>query len=661
MSDIASVDKRPARSRPFGRSASLGFIAPAGLGLLLLATAGGSIAAPPVELSGELDVIIKEDFERGHFENDYFIRHDNGRDWYQLEFERAPPGHLRSGQRIRVRGESKGRRLQVDRLEEEGSAMPMPESLAGQDAQQLVDERGALVLMVDLTNAKASSRYSLAQIAGHMFTNTRSVDGLYREASLGRTGFPADTDGDGLPDVFGPFAINYSNSTCDYYAWAYAAEAAAQNAGINLSLYRHRVFVLPRYNDLPACSWAGIANVGCGTFCRSWIAEGESGMVYAHELGHNLNMAHAGTDPENDSVVNNVYGDSSDPMGSSRAWHVFNAGHIDQMGWYAGLSGAIGTVVASGIYHLAAIGRDPALTTAPTMLKIAKPDTNDFYYLSYRQPTGYDATLSSTYTKGVNVHRYRGSGYAYTTHITTLINGGIFTDNANGITVEQVASADGYATVEVSFGCAAATPTVALSPSALTLKTGATGSLSVAVTNRDAAGCAVTRFSLETSGSGAEWLAPISLMLAPGETGTATLEIGGTLAEGNYTITVSVLDQDGQAPDHTTGQGSASLMVDGTAPSVPAGLAGKSDNKGAITLTWDAATDALSGVAGYDVYRGGETIGQTSGTSFKDTRTVGGTTYQYSVTARDVVGNVSGFSNVASVTASGKTTGKPPK
>ncbi len=74
-----------------------------------------------------------------------------------------------------------------------------------------------------------------------------------------------------------------------------AAEDAAQAAGVDLSLYRHRVLVLPRHNDLPDCSWAGVANVGCSSFCRAWIAEGESPMVFAHELGHNLNLAHAGT------------------------------------------------------------------------------------------------------------------------------------------------------------------------------------------------------------------------------------------------------------------------------------------------------------------------------------------------------------------------------
>lgn len=188
--------------------------------------------------------------------------------------------------------------------------------------------------------------YTRDQIIGHMYTNSRSVDGLYREASLGQLGFTQDTDGDSQPDVFGPFAINYDNSTCNYYDWAYAAESAAQAAGIDLSQYRHRVFVLPRSSSLPNCSWASIANVGCGTFCRAWIA-GSTGMIFAHELGHNLNLAHAGTDPENDGTINNVYGDYSDPMGtSSSSWYQFNAGHIDQMGWYAAIPGAVSTVLS---------------------------------------------------------------------------------------------------------------------------------------------------------------------------------------------------------------------------------------------------------------------------------------------------------------------------
>lgn len=151
--------------------------------------------------------------------------------------------------------------------------------------------------------------------------------------------------------------------------------------------------------------------MGCGTYCRAWIAEAESGMVYAHELGHNMGMAHVGTDPGNDGTIDVAYGDSSDPMGSSRAWHVFSAPPVDQMGWYAGISGAVTTVTTSGAYDLAAIGNYPITSGVPSVLRIAKKDSSDFYYLSYRQPLSYDSTLSATYTSGVNIHRYKGTDY----------------------------------------------------------------------------------------------------------------------------------------------------------------------------------------------------------------------------------------------------------
>jgi hypothetical protein len=302
-------------------------------------------------------------------------------------------------------------------------------------------------------------------------------------------------------------------------------------------------------------------------------------MIFVHELGHNLNLAHAGNDPENDSVINNVYADMSDPMGSSgSSWYLFNAGHIDQMGWYAGIPGAIRTVAANGTYDLSAIGNTPMVNGAPTALKIAKRDSGDFYYLSYRQPISNYNQLSSTYTGGVNIHRYKGSGYGYTTYIKTLTNGGSFTDGANGITVTQVSQGGGYATVQVSFGCAALTPAVAMSPATLTVRPGAAANFAVAVTNQDVAGCGGTTFSLGYSGAAAGTVSPASLTLAAGQSGSGALAVNSGLADGRYPLTVSATDSDGVAPHHSaSGQGNVTLIVDGTPPSVPTGLKGSVD------------------------------------------------------------------------------------
>jgi hypothetical protein len=385
-------------------------------------------------------------------------------------------------------------------------------------------------------------------------------------------------------------------------------------------------------------------------------------MIFAHELGHNLNLAHAGTDPENDGTINNVYGDYSDPMGtSSSSWYQFNAGHIDQMGWYAAIPDAVSTVLSGGSFDLAAIGADPnSAGNRPFALKIAKPDTGDFYYLSYRQAIGNYNQLSSTYTKGVNIHRYKGTGYAYTTHIKTLIDGETFTDNANGISVTQLAQGDGFATVQVGFGCAAMTPAVSVTPATLALRPGESVNFAIAVTNNVQANCGSTAFALSAGGNAAPQVTLSSFTLAPAQTGSSSLTAATGLAEGSYTLSVAASDDDGKDPQHpVNGQGSAVLIIDGTPPTAPGNLSGSVNRQGKVALSWQAASDEASGVAEYLIYRNGELIGQIAGTGFTDSGTAAGASYSNAVSVRDAAGNDSMLCDTILVTtASGKGGGK---
>jgi hypothetical protein len=58
------------------------------------------------------------------------------------------------------------------------------------------------------------------------------------------------------------------------------------------------------------------------------------------------------------------------------------------------------------------------------------------------------------------------------------------------------------------------------------------------------------------------------------------------------------------------------------------------------------------GVTNYDIYRDGALIASTGAvTSYSDSTVTGGTTYQYQIRARDAAGNVSGLSNITTVTA----------
>ena len=52
-----------------------------------------------------------------------------------------------------------------------------------------------------------------------------------------------------------------------------------------------------------------------------------------------------------------------------------------------------------------------------------------------------------------------------------------------------------------------------------------------------------------------------------------------------------------------------------------------------ISLTWSAASDPESYVAGYDIYRNGISIGTSTTTSFVDATIAAGTNYTYTVAA----------------------------
>ena len=78
-----------------------------------------------------------------------------------------------------------------------------------------------------------------------------SLDDYYREQTYDQIGFSGD--------VFGPIDITASSATCnlpaDVYAWADEARAI-----LNIDpTYEHFVYVFP---DVPACRWAGLAEVG---------------------------------------------------------------------------------------------------------------------------------------------------------------------------------------------------------------------------------------------------------------------------------------------------------------------------------------------------------------------------------------------------------------
>ncbi|MEU8019832.1 CARDB domain-containing protein [Micromonospora parva] len=98
--------------------------------------------------------------------------------------------------------------------------------------------------------------------------------------------------------------------------------------------------------------------------------------------------------------------------------------------------------------------------------------------------------------------------------------------------------------------------------------------------------------------------------------------------------------------------GSGGTTGDTTAPSVP-GTLSQSTSGSTITLNWGASTDSGgSGLAGYNVYRGGSLIATLGAVlTYQDTQPATATV-SYHVRARDGAGNLSGNSNTVTRTGS---------
>lgn len=95
------------------------------------------------------------------------------------------------------------------------------------------------------------------------------------------------------------------------------------------------------------------------------------------------------------------------------------------------------------------------------------------------------------------------------------------------------------------------------------------------------------------------------------------------------------------------------VVTDPNPPSSPTGLAASAttvNGSPRVTLSWQPATDDVA-VTGHAIYRNGQLIAQPgTATTYLDTAVSGGTTYTYTVAARDLAGNLSPPSAPASVT-----------
>jgi hypothetical protein len=504
----------------------------------------------PITVKGVLTILHGDDFvnKRGKFF--YFLRNIDTNETLELRFAGEAPGNLRSGATVRARGRAKGRVLYLA-LDESGAEsietlLPAQAVVAG--------EQKTLVIAANFLDASLSC--SVDSISDLMFTDPayNSVDDLYTETSFGEIWFTGD--------VVGTYTINYTtNDTCDIEAWGNAAEAAAQADGIDTGAYSRKLYVLPP----GTCPGSGYGTVG-GNPSRSWIFTCHLADVFAHELGHNLGMGHAAT-------PNSIYGDASDIMGFASSLRQINAPHKEQMGWLP--PEQITAVSNSGTYYIAPLEIDPLEAPAPQALKIYKPDTDEYYYLSYRRAIGFDVNLvGSKYLDHLNVHRYPGDGSGSRTYfLDALADGESFFDSVNNITVTQVSHSDAYVTVQVQMAatCFTSAPIADITPVSQTAAPGTSLDYALTVSNADSAICDASTFFLDAA-LPEGWtgrVSPDTIDLQPGQSSTATLSLASpeAAAEASYGFTVNVTDV--ADPSHSASADASYVVEVGCNPGTP--------------------------------------------------------------------------------------------
>jgi chitodextrinase len=128
-----------------------------------------------------------------------------------------------------------------------------------------------------------------------------------------------------------------------------------------------------------------------------------------------------------------------------------------------------------------------------------------------------------------------------------------------------------------------------------------------------------------------------------------------------YSYQVAAFDK-AATPNVSALSGALAVTTAAPVPSVPTGLIASAITATGVTLSWNASTEVGGpGIAGYQVYRNGTSVGTPSATSFTDSSLAGATTYSYRVAAVDKATppNASALSSAVSVTTSGSFTITP--
>ena len=510
-------------------------------------------------------------------------------------------------------------------LQAAGSAGATAGTLPATTAAVQGDQR-TLSILLNFNDAAVSC--SASDVANRLFGSTAgapTVNNNYQQSSRGLVSFSGQ--------AVGPYNIPYSSTgTCDYAGWATAANAAAKAAGFDPATYARVNYVTPPNSS---CGWTGLAYMPGQ---QSWVQSCTATGVFSHELGHNISLHHAAT-------PTSEYGDYSDPMGAASVID-HNGANRTMAGWMP--AGSVQDVGTGGSYALASVSTNVA-APSPQVLRIVKPDTSEYYYISLRQAVNLDSGLSTQYVDNISVHRATGTLPTKTYLLQSVGAGQSFVDSVNGLTVTNQGVLGGLATVGVTFNggsCVRSAPLVSVSPTSQTAGPGVAVNYTVNVTNTNTAYCGSTTFNVSQSlpsGFSGNLNAP-SLAIAAGASASASWSVTSATTSLPATYTVTAIATDATNGNAGSNHASDIVYTDATAPTVSIGspLAGSTLNAGGRIALSASVTDN-SAIRAVEFYVGNTLIATDTSAPYSatwNTRRAAPGGYTITVKAYDAAGNV---------------------
>jgi len=325
------------------------------------------------------------------------------------------------------------------------------------------------ILMFNFSNYRLTP-YTKQDVESVAFTGQESVNSFYQENSYDKTTFPGSVN-----DVYGWLEIDSTNASCNdnIFYWAEKATFLATQQGFNPSNYDHIAYLFPYSGD---CPWGGIAFLGGNQIWLNGMSIGDhiSYHTFVHELGHNFGLLHANSIKCGNKAINTYdqcqtkeYWDLYSSMGI-QDYH-FNAAFKKELGYLE--EPQVKEVDASGTYTLSPLEVAEGLKA----LKILKRDTNQYYFLEYRQPvlyfdqsipeTAQNVTIRIWDKNQLIINNVAGSFLIDTTPLTDNVDEGLsdgssFQDDINNISITQINHNSSSATVSVTL------PSITFSPTA---------------------------------------------------------------------------------------------------------------------------------------------------------------------------------------------------